>query len=422
MIDGRKLENIKRCAELVVGVLTPQDCMSLITFGEIAKLHFKQMQATETNKATMCSILQNLRCDGSTNLSAGLGYIREVCEDSLHKTGLLILTDGHANRGVTNPAALTRFVQQLGASIPNLSVHCVAYGTDHNADLLRGIAEESQGTYTIVNTIEDAASAFGDTVGGLMSCVMQNTTVFVPAGSVVHGTQRVVNEGSLCKMYLGDLYSGTTQLVLVDIPEEAVEIAECIVVKGLELPDFRLWSANPILAEADGRQIDIELVKLRYSCTDILRQIMDWRNLTDAEKTAVEPRLDAFIMAVNDDMYSGNPVAELLRGEVPVLRSTLARVRAGHLDGADRAVVTQRITNIGLGRGLSTPMAPRVRRQNAHTWATGVEDPDEGFWIDSDTDSVGSVPLAPVTSGFQNAMQTRLSSVLRAASSQAPPQ
>jgi hypothetical protein len=254
---------------------------------------------------------------------------------------------------------------------------------------------------------------------------MQNVSVHVPAGSVVHGPQKVEVADGVCKIQLGDLYSGTKPLVLVDIPEGAVGEVGCITVKGMELPDLRPWSANPILVQADGRQIDIELVKLRYTCTDILKTIMRWRELTEGEKVAVEARLEGFVVAVGDETYTGNPVADLLRGEIGMLRTTLSRARLGHLDGADRTIATQRITTLGLGRGLNTPMAPRVRRQNAHTWDVdryrGVGDPDEGFGPESDTESVGSVPLAPVSTGFQNAMQTRLSSVLRAASSQMPP-
>jgi hypothetical protein len=419
MMDDHKLDNIKRCTELVVGLLSAQDSMSLITFGEHATLHLKKMEANEPNKATMCSVLRNLRCDGCTNLSAGLGYVREVCEGSTQKAGLLILTDGHANRGVYEPSGLCRIVKSLREDIPNLSVHCVAYGTTHNAELLQSIAEESQGSYVIVNSIEDTASAFGDTLGGLMSCVMQNTTVVVPEGSVVHGPQKVVKEGGKCTIHVGDVYAGTDPLILVDIPENEVDLVEAITLKGMELPDLQPWKVNPILTDAEGRQIDIELVKLRYMCTDILKSIMQWGELTDAEKTGVEARLEEFVRSVADEAFNGNPIAELLRGEIGVLRSTLQRVRQGRLDAEGRTLATQHITTIGLGRGLSTPMAPRIHRQNAQTWSNhvGVEDPDnEAF----DIRSVSSVPLAPTSSGFQNAMQSRLSSVLRTASSQAP--
>jgi hypothetical protein len=423
MSDDRKLENIKTCTELVVGLLTTQDSMSLITFGDSATLHFKHLEANETNKATMCSILRGLRPDGCTNLSAGLGYVREVCQGSTQKTGLLILTDGHANRGVYETNGLCRIVQGLRDDFPTLSVHCVAYGTMHNADLLRTIAEDSQGSYAIVNTIEDTATAFGDTLGGLMSCVMQNTTVSIPANSVVHGTQKTQTNGNSCQIRLGDVYAGTKPLVLVDIPEEDIQRAECITVKGMVLPDLLPWSGIPILQEADGRQIDIELVKLRYMCTDILKKCMQWRELSAAEQEHLEAQLNIFIEKVGDEAYTGNPVAELLRGEVANLRSMLAMARRSHLDVDERAYVSQRIATLGLGRGMSTPMAPRVRRQHARGWSvrgssahTGVEDPDQTAL--SDSESVDSFPLAPQPSGFQNSMQTHLSQVLRAASQQ----
>lgn len=420
MNDDNKLNNIKKCAELVVGVLSAQDSMSLITFGESATLHFNKVKADESNKAMMCSALRGLRCDGCTNLSAGLGYVREVCEGSDQKTGLLILTDGHANRGIYEPAGLVRLVQGLRTDFPSLSVHCVAYGTTHNADLLGGIAQESQGTYAIVNTIEDTASVFGDTLGGLMSCVLQNGCILVPEGSIVHGPQKVVRGGGICKIELGDIYAGTSPLILVDIPEGAINGIECITVKGMELPDLRSWKVYPILVEAEGRQIDIELVKLRYMCTDILKTLMRWRELTDDEKGVVAEDVLKFKNAVLDEVYNGNTVADILRGEVSMLESTLGRARQGRLDGDERVLATQHIATIGLGRGLSTPSAPRMHRRNANVWSshsyTGVEDPEEAGG--SDAESAGSFPVAPQPSGFQNAVQYRLSHVLRTASQQ----
>jgi hypothetical protein len=420
MNDENKLNNIKKCAELVVGVLTDQDSMSLITFGDSATLHFNKVKADESNKAIMCSALKGLRCDGCTNLSAGLGYVREVCVGSDQKTGLLILTDGHANRGIYEPSALAHLVQGLRTDFPSLSVHCVAYGTTHNADLLGGIAQESQGTYAIVNTIEDTASVFGDTLGGLMSCVMQNGCVIVPEASIVHGPQKVVRENGICKIELGDVYAGTSPLILVDIPEEFVGGAECITLKGMELPDLRPWKVNPILVDAEGRQIDIELVKLRYKCTDILKTLMRWTDLADAERVIVAEDVLKFKNAVLDEVYNGNTVAEILRGEVGMLETTLERVRRGRLDVDERALASQHATTIGLGRGLSTPSAPRIQRRNAQVWSnrsyTGVEDPEETGG--SDLEPTGSVPVAPQPSGFQNAVQSRLSHVLRTASQQ----
>jgi hypothetical protein len=400
MNDDHKLDNIKRCAELVVGLLNAQDSMSLITFGDTAKLHFKHMAATDTNKAVMCSILRGLHCDGCTNLSAGLGFVREVCEESPQKTGLLLLTDGHANRGVHDPNGLCRIVQSLRSDFETLSMHCVAYGTNHNAELLRSIAEDAQGSYAIVNSVEDAATAFGDTLGGLMSCAVQNTTVCIPSGSRVHGPQKIRTDESGCFVDLGDVYAGTTPLILVDIPEAAAGGAECISVKGMLLPELQMWRVCPILVEAEGRQIDIELVKLRYVCADLLTDIMKWRGMTNVERVELEARLAAFLAKLDDDAYAGNPVADILRRERIVLQDTLERAQRGCLHIDDNVIVNQHIASIGLGRGFSTPRAPRAGRRGGVRGWSAASDPDD---VESPT-------------GFQNAVQTHISQMLRAAS------
>lgn len=91
MLDERKLENVKRCSSLLLNFLKEDDTISLISFGEDAKLHLNHVSADEGNKATIKQAIQNLQCSGCTNLSAGLGYVRTVCEGQSQKTGLLLL-------------------------------------------------------------------------------------------------------------------------------------------------------------------------------------------------------------------------------------------------------------------------------------------------------------------------------------------
>jgi Ca-activated chloride channel family protein len=142
MMTDNKLENVKVCSELILNFLTDQDHVSLITFGEKATLHLKRVVADSLHKDSIKNVIKNLYCDGCTNLSAGLGYVREVCAGETQKTGLLILTDGHANRGIHIPEDLRNLVKSIKSSNTNLSIHCVAYGTDHNSDLIKSVAED----------------------------------------------------------------------------------------------------------------------------------------------------------------------------------------------------------------------------------------------------------------------------------------
>jgi Mg-chelatase subunit ChlD len=422
MMDAQKLANCKKCAVLLLNFMTDADRLSLITFGEEATLHLKRVPADDAHKTASKQCIEALQCKGCTNLSAGLGYVREVCEGDTQKAGLLILTDGHANRGVSDPAGLRSIIGSLRESFSHLSVHSVAYGVDHNADLLRGIAEDSQGSYNVVNSIEDTAFAFGETLGGLMSCAYQNVKIQVPAGSVVHGPHKIVQEGEKHVISIGDVYAGTKPLVLFDIPVTEVSTVDAVQVRGMSLPSLQSWCITPVQQMLLERDRDIELTKLRYTCTGILKDIRDWRTLTAEQKDGLDGRIDTFATAVNSDFFNGHPVATLLRTEVETLREMLALARRGPISNETSVFANQHLTSIALGRGFTTPMAPSassraapLRRQNANVRF----DPQDPTVITGET-TLAAAAEDPDTSAtvFMSPAQQRVATLMRTSSQQ----
>jgi Mg-chelatase subunit ChlD len=366
MNDDRKLSNVKRCAASILNFLNESDTVSLITFGEQATLHLKQVPADQLHKDSIRARIEELQVDGCTNLSAGIGYVHEVCEGSSQKSGLLLLTDGHANRGVSDPTALCEIVCALRGRFTNLSIHCVGYGHDHNAELLQTITESVQGSYNVVNSIEDTAFAFGETLGGLMSCAYQNVMVSVPQGSIVHGpyiTRTSSDDSSRMEILIGDVYSGTKPLVLVDIPRGAftASAAPLVFVGAMVLPSFRLDYLHPIPYEVHTRQQDVELTRLRYTCTDILHAIKGIRRHDSIGIESITERLDTFATACADHFLDGHPVTNLLRGEIATMRSMLTQAMMGGMDSATNVLATQHITSIALGRGFSSPVVGNRR-------------------------------------------------------------
>lgn len=391
-----KLENVKRCCELILDFLNENDRLSLITFGETGTLYLNSVSVSDLQKGGIQDVIKKLYVNGCTNLSAGLAYVKEVCsEDTSNlKTGLLLLTDGYANRGLCRPTDLIDICSQLKTSFTNLSIHCVAYGTDHNADLLKTISEQCSGSYNIVKTIEDTAFAFGDTLGGLMSCAFQNVIIKVPEESKIHGphTTRIVDGRK--QIVLGDIYSGTKPLILFDIPSQTINDPEVVQIQGSLLPSLEKFTIAPICQRSENeREIDIELTRLRYTCAELLKAIGSWRTLAADEKSALSERIDAFEMAVNDAFYNGNSVAALLRNEVAVLKQGM---REDSLSREDNANLNQHIASIGLARGFSTPMRP-IR-------------------VVPPTELTPEEEAEPLEYTFQNAMQSQIASVMRSIS------
>ena len=445
MNDSNKLENVKKCSSLILNFLTPEDRVSLITFGEGATLHLKRVIADEVHKSSMRSVIQALKTDGCTNLSAGLGYVREVCEGDTQKAGLLILTDGHINRGVSDSPTLRNIITGLRSTFSHLSVHCIAYGSDHNEDLLRGVAEDTQGSYNVVNTIEDTAFAFGETLGGLISCAFQNVRLDVPVGSVIHGPHKHTVSGERRTIQIGDVYAGTKPLLLVDIPGSAWSQSPSVRIQGMTLPSLESWSMYPIHQELEGRALDIELAQLRYECSAILQALKTWHTLAAVQRSGMDARITEFKIRLSDTFFDGSPVATLLRDEVETLQGMLRQALSGHLTHEDSVMATQHITSISMGRGFSSPMAPRrtsglppaVNRRQSRFAPPALGGPGSlapssllGVSVESDpspvlpeAEEISALPAPPApqrtpASAFQNDVQLRIASLMQTASQQ----
>ncbi len=419
MMDGNKLNNVKACANLIVNLLNADDRISLITFGEYAKLHLKRVSIDDAQKTAIRDTINSLDCDGCTNLSAGLGYVREVCEGDTQKAGLLLLTDGHANRGVSHGDALRRIVKSLSTSFPHLSICGVAYGKDHNEDLMKGIAEDSQGAYNVVNTIEDTAFAFGDTLGGLMSCAFQNVKLKVPRSATVHGLYKTTMTVDALEVQIGDVYAGTQPTVLFDLPRSEMAAGNpTITLSGMTLPDYTNWSMALPLEQLEGRDREIELTKLRYRCTDLLKRVREWSSSTPTERSQLTADIDAFERDMADEFLDGHPITTTLRNEVVTLRDLIQMAQRGPTREFN-VMTQQHSAYIGLGRGFSTParaapatparhMGPR-RATTRGALLTPMGDPEEA---DEPTPVASASASAVPEAAFQNRIQYNIASLM----------
>jgi hypothetical protein len=408
MSDDNKLENIKHCSKILLSFMCDSDYISLVTFGNQATCHLKRIQTSESNKGHIQHILESIQCQGCTNLSAGLGLVKDGCQNEPLKTGLLVLTDGHANRGVHTPTELRRMFNSLKTSSPNLSIHSVGYGLDHNAELLREIAEDCQGSYNIVNTIEDAATAFGDTLGGLLSCAFQNVEIHVPLDAVVQGNHKVTRNANTQCILIGDVYAGTKPVVLLDFLTTTLNSQHPVVIKGMSMPSMVSFTYTPQLSIADGRQADLELTYLRQTCTGILKDMNSWNTLPSYMKDGLSERIDRFATSLHDSFFDGHPVAELLRSELRTIQQTFEEIKLGDVEPETNAVLSQHIASIGLARGFSSPAVrtPRMHRAQNFSMEHSIH---EAFPVDEDLDPTELT----TTSAFQNSTQARITSAMR---------
>jgi Ca-activated chloride channel family protein len=436
MADNNKLGHVKHCLSLLLSFLTPADQLSLITFGDTATTLLRRVPMTAAAVATATSSIQSLRTNGCTNFSAGLAAVRELLEGGAggqsgaersegggprgarQKEGLFILTDGHANRGVHNPVELRGIGGRLRELFPNLTTSFVAYGTDHNADLLKQMSEDVNGSYSIVTDLEGAALTMGESLGNLLSCAAQNVTVQFPSGTKLLGSGssgRAITPGG--RLVVGDLYTGVTQLLLVEFPRIAADLAadaggeavslapSSISIKGTMLPSldsFQIDILEPAPAVSGQRDLEVELTEIRYRVADLYRRLREAPPQNGEQRAALQEELAAIRGSLADPIYAGQPLLELLQHELPSLTVAI-EAAATYLQDTHgyRTQLLQHEAFVGLGRGTSQPMRLPVAE------AFPIDYDDVGSDAGGDPDGGRSVPAARANESYLSPTTSR---------------
>lgn len=172
-----KLENVKKSLKAVLDFMAPTDMLSIVTFSKDSDIIARRLLTNSENKYILSQKIGAMDVDCSTNLSSGLISAFECQGDATdaYKTSILLLTDGEANEGITEPDSLISIIR--AECNPNTTIYTFGYGFEHNSGLLSLISNECNGAYNVVNSLENVATAIGCAFGSIASCIAQNISI-----------------------------------------------------------------------------------------------------------------------------------------------------------------------------------------------------------------------------------------------------
>lgn len=381
MAADYKLENVKRSLGFLLDFLGPPDRISIITFSEKAKVIVNRISVTNDEKENIRARISLINVISNTNLSDGI-IASHDCLDldtDIVKQGVLLLTDGVANKGVTRTPELLELVRTTTNKFPGTTMSCIGYGTDHNVDLLRGISAESGGSYYVVNNLEDVAAVFGDVLGALMSCSFQRLHITLPHGTEVktrYGIETITeNDGGYIEVNVGDLPAGMEAVVLARIGA-GVQIG----MKGFDLHNHTTFAMGCSVTTASTDDVELQTSgEAHYLRFEVLGIVEGARSLlanvtTTRERLAEEViRIDECIARITE--YSTTHIHSLwnvLLEELVHCKRMLQTYRRG--DTETSQVLGQRTMYLANMRGIpatcsqvhtddsSVPPTPNVLR------------------------------------------------------------
>ncbi len=221
---GVPLQNAVRAAQALVDQLTPSDTLSVVVYDDQVQTILEPQAVT--NKDAVKAALTTIRPGGTTNLSGGW---LKGCEHALSGGGtdsirrVLLLTDGQANAGVTDPQILTKTAQQKAEA--GVITTTLGFGTHFNEDLLIGMARASGGNFYFIQSYDDAADVFKIELDSLKSVAVQNLTVTLQAAPGVQfhllSRYRTAPNGEALSVAMGDVYEGEPKLLALALSAPA---------------------------------------------------------------------------------------------------------------------------------------------------------------------------------------------------------
>ncbi|MDZ4697639.1 MAG: VWA domain-containing protein [Deltaproteobacteria bacterium] len=222
-MDGDKIEYARRAAEGLVARLGVQDRVTLIQYDDSAQVLVPLTRLDAAGRVRLRRMIQTLQPGGGTNLHAGLVLGRNQLARSEQRgrvNRIILLSDGHANEGITDPSALAEVARRSAQQGIRLSA--MGIGQDYNEDLMESLAEHGRGRYHYVAKANDLETILGNELASLKATVARNTELRIePACDGVEVIEvfgyESRREGRVVVVPMADLFAGDSRRILVSL-------------------------------------------------------------------------------------------------------------------------------------------------------------------------------------------------------------
>ena len=151
-MGGGKLEQAKIAVRQILDLLRPTDSVSIIDFDNIVTVDAEVSSVTPAARSEMIASVNHLQARGSTNLGEGWlqgceSVARRLADGKVNRT--LLLTDGQANQGITDPEDLSHHAAALFER--GVATSTFGIGLDFNEHLLEAMANNGGGNYYYID-------------------------------------------------------------------------------------------------------------------------------------------------------------------------------------------------------------------------------------------------------------------------------
>jgi Ca-activated chloride channel family protein len=243
-MSGDPLEGAKDAISRLIRRLAPQDCLGLVIFDDQAELVIPPMLMADHNVEALQRAVSNISSRGGTDLSAGYLLALRETKRSLAETGhtgatVLLVSDGHANGGITDPTRLRKLAAK--ALTGGITTSTLGLGLGYDEYLLQELTTGGNGNHSFAPDVDTAVQAITQTVTDLLDVsVLAATLRITPKDQHVDGIRirqdiPLWREPGALVVNLGDMYAGEERKLLITLDVPAVANLGTTTIADLDL-------------------------------------------------------------------------------------------------------------------------------------------------------------------------------------------
>jgi Ca-activated chloride channel family protein len=174
-----RLGLVKRALLLLVNELRPSDRVGIVAYGSQAYTVLRPTAAED--KLRILDAIDGLRTGGSTYAEAGLREGYEMAYRAFEPGAInrvILCSDGVANVGHTGAESILATIEDYAAR--GITLSAVGFGMgNYNDVLMEKLADQGNGNYAYVDTIEEARRVFVENLTGTLQVIAQDSKIQV---------------------------------------------------------------------------------------------------------------------------------------------------------------------------------------------------------------------------------------------------
>jgi len=317
-----KIDYAKKALEYIIGSLDKDDIFSLVLYDDEASVAIPPTKAKE--KDPLVRLVRSIKPGGGTNLSAGISAGYKLIEKNYHQeriNRMLLLSDGLANAGITEPSELLRYIRNRTEK--NISISTFGLGDYFNEKLMTAIAEYGRANYYYIDDSERIPIIFKNELSGMLTVVGQNASIEInpESGSSisdVYGYPWKSTGSGKAVINIGDIASNEKKFILLKIKTSSQQYGPSCILKARYIYTDAVGGRGRVTIEREAGLTytrDLSLVKKginpvvvkdieMYSSSGIMEESMDLVDNGDFNKA--KSQIDDNLKRIKDILKSIN--------------------------------------------------------------------------------------------------------------------